>query len=86
MTVLTVAAAVVTTTGAARPPPIRPSIPHDSPDPTVLALGHRYDAYSTNSRYGTKDFHVPVRSSTRLTRGWSKARDALPEPPVWVDQ
>jgi arabinan endo-1,5-alpha-L-arabinosidase len=86
MTVLAVAAVVATTTGAALPPPIGPSIPHDFPDPTVLAVGHRYYAYSTNSRYGTKDFHVPVRSSTRLTEGWGKARDALPELPVWVDQ
>lgn len=85
MTVPAVAAVVATTTGAGLPP-IRPSIPHDFADPTVLPVGHRYYAYSTDSHYGTKLLHVPVRSSSSLTGGWGKAHDAMPTLPVWVDQ
>lgn len=86
MTVPAVAAMVATTTGAALRAPIEPAIPHDFPDPTVLSIGGTYYAYSTASRYGAKTFHVPVRSSTSLTGGWSQARDAMPELPAWVDE
>jgi arabinan endo-1,5-alpha-L-arabinosidase len=51
----------------------------------VLSVGHRYYAYSMNSRYGAKTLHVPVRSSTGGTAEWGDAHDALPELPVWVD-
>lgn len=81
-----VAAAIATTTGAALSPPMGPAIPHDFADPTVLPVGHRYYAYSTNSRYGTRNLHVPVRSSSSLTGKWSDARDAMPRLPAWVDQ
>ncbi|MDQ3825243.1 MAG: glycoside hydrolase, partial [Actinomycetota bacterium] len=84
MTVLAVAAMIVTT-GAALPARIKPSIPHDFPDPTVVSVGATYYAYSTASRYGAKLLHVPVLSSTSLTGGWGHARDALPELPAWVD-
>ena len=84
MTVSAVAAMVVTTTGAALPARIKPSIPHDFPDPTVVSVGGTYYAYSTASRYGAKLFHVPVLSSPSLTGGWGDARDALPELPAWV--
>ena len=86
MTVPAVAVVVMTTTAAALPPPIEPSIPHDFADPMVLSIGRHYYAYSTNSRYGTKIFHVPVRSSTSLTGEWSDAHDAMPQLPVWVDK
>jgi beta-xylosidase len=86
MTVPAVAAMVATTTGAALRAPLEPSISHDFPDPTVLSAGGTYYAYSTNSRYGTKILHVPERSSTSLTGGWSDARDAMPELPAWVDK
>jgi beta-xylosidase len=85
MTVPAVGVVVATTTAAGLQPPIGPSIPHDFADPTVLSVEHRYYAYSTNSRYGTKRFHVPVRSSTSMTGEWGDAHDAMPELPVWVD-
>ncbi|MBV9029887.1 MAG: family 43 glycosylhydrolase [Pseudonocardiales bacterium] len=84
-TVPAVAAMVATTIGAGLPARIEPSISHDFPDPTVLSVGGTYYAYSTASRYGGRTLHVPVRRSTRLTGGWSHARDALPELPAWVD-
>ena len=84
-TVPAVTAMVATTIGAGLPAPIEPSISRDFPDPTVLSVGGTYYAYSTASRYGGRTFHVPVRHSTRLTGGWSDARDALPELPAWVD-
>jgi beta-xylosidase len=86
MTVPAVAAMVATATGAALRAPLEPSISHDFPDPTVLSVGGTYYAYSTNSRYGAQILHVPMRSSTRLTGGWSHARDAMPELPGWVDK
>jgi beta-xylosidase len=86
MTVPAVAAVVALTTGAVLPAPIEPSISHDFADPTVLSVGGTYYAYSTASRYGAKTFHIPVRSSGRLTGGWSHARDAMPELPAWVDK
>jgi arabinan endo-1,5-alpha-L-arabinosidase len=86
MTVPAVAAMVTMTTGAVLRAPIAPSIPHDFADPTVLSVGGTYYAYSTASRYGAKNFHVPVQSSRRLTGGWSHARDAMPELPTWVDK
>ena len=85
MTISAIAAMVATTTGATLPARIKPSISHDFPDPTVIAVGGTYYAYSTASWYGTKLFHVPVLSSPRLTGAWSHARDALPELPAWVD-
>ena len=86
LTASAVAAMVATTTGAGLRPPIEPSIPHDFADPTVLAVDGTYYAYSTASRYGDENFHVPVQRSRRLTGGWSHARDALPELPGWVDK
>jgi arabinan endo-1,5-alpha-L-arabinosidase len=85
ITVPAIAAVVATTTGAGVPSPIGPSILHDFADPTVLSVGRHYYAYSTNSRYGIKTFHVPVRSSSSLTGRWSDAHDAMPELPAWVD-
>jgi len=86
MTVPAVAATVATTTGAALPALVKPSIPHDFPDPTVVLVGDTYYAYSTASRYAGTIFHVPVQRSTSLTSGWGHARDSLPELPAWVDQ
>jgi arabinan endo-1,5-alpha-L-arabinosidase len=75
---------VAATTAVTLRPPIQPAIPHDFPDPAVLAVGGTYYAYSTASHYGTRIFHVPVESSTSLTSGWSRARDAMPTLPTWV--
>lgn len=86
MTVPAVAAVVAMTTGAVRPAPIEPSIPHDFADPTVLPVDGTYYAYSTTSRYGARNFHVPVQSSRLLTGGWSHPHDAMPELPSWVDK
>jgi hypothetical protein len=86
MTVPAVAAMIATTTGAALRAPIEPSIPHDFADPTVLSFGGTSYAYSTASRYGAKNFHVPVQGSTSVTGGWSHARDAMPQLPAWVDK
>lgn len=86
ITVPVVAAVVATTTGAALRGPVEPSNPHDFADPTVLAVGDTYYAYSTSSRYGAKTFHVPVQRSRSLTGGWSHAHDAMPELPTWVDE
>ncbi len=72
MTVPAVAAVVAMTTGAVRPAPIEPSIPHDFADPTVLSVDGTYYAYSTTSRYGARNFHVPVQSSRLLTGGNGK--------------
>jgi beta-xylosidase len=86
MTVPAVAAVVAMTTGAVRPAPIEPSIPHDFADPTVLSVEGTYYAYSTTSRYGARNFHIPVQSSRLLTGGWSHAHDSMPELPSWVDK
>src|SRR5918911_2855153 len=86
MTVSAIAAIVATTTGATLPARIKPSIPHDFPDPTVVSVGDTYYAYSTASWYGATLFHIPVLSSPSLTGGWGHARDALPQLPAWVDK
>lgn len=83
-TVPAVVAMVASTTAMTLRPPIQPAIPHDFPDPAVLAVGKMYYAYSTASRYGNTIFHVPVESSTSLTGGWDHARDAMPTLPAWV--
>ncbi|MDT7661301.1 MAG: arabinan endo,5-alpha-L-arabinosidase, partial [Pseudonocardiales bacterium] len=83
-TVPAVVAMVASTTAMTLRPPIQPAIPHDFPDPAVLAVGKLYYAYSTASRYGNTIFHVPVESSTSLTGGWNHPRDAMPTLPAWV--
>jgi beta-xylosidase len=79
-----VAAMVATTVAAAPATEIEPSIPHDFPDPAVLAVGGTYYAYSTASRYGDRIYHVPVQASSRLTGGWGAPHDAMPDLPPWV--
>lgn len=63
---------------------IQPAIPHDFPDPAVLAVGGNYYAYSTASRYGNQIRHVPVARSTSLNGTWTDLGDALPDMPPWV--
>ena len=84
LTASAVAAMVATTTGAGLRPPIEPSIPHDFADPTVLAVDGTYYAYSTASRYGDENFHVPVQRSRWLTGGWSHARATPMHSVCWV--
>jgi arabinan endo-1,5-alpha-L-arabinosidase len=85
VTVSALAAMVATTTGAALLARVKPSIPQNFPDPTVVSVGGTYYAYSTASWYGAKLFHIPVVSSTSLTGGWGHAHDAMPELPAWVE-
>jgi len=51
----------------------------DFPDPSVLLVGHRYYAFSTQSGR----FHLQVISSTDLTT-WSAPAEALPRLPTWA--
>ena len=75
VTVLVAATAVTT---------IRPVIPRDFPDPSILRDGGSYYAYSTESAYGSSFWHVPVQRSEDPTGEWSAVADALPDVPGWV--
>jgi arabinan endo-1,5-alpha-L-arabinosidase len=75
------AATVVVATTAAG---IQPAIPHDFPDPALLAVGSNYYAYSTASKYGNKIVHVPVARSSALNGKWTDLGDAMPQLPPWV--
>jgi arabinan endo-1,5-alpha-L-arabinosidase len=76
--------AVATVVAATTAAGIQPAIPHDFPDPAVLAVGSVYYAYSTASRYGDRVRHVPVARSTALNGKWTDLGDALPDLPPWV--
>jgi beta-xylosidase len=52
----------------------------DFPDPSILLVGDRYFAYSTQSG----PFHFQVMSSTDLTT-WSAPAEALPQLPTWAE-
>jgi len=71
-----VAATAVTT--------VRPAIPRDFPDPSILRDGDSYYAYSTESGYGSSFWHVPVQRADDPTGEWSAVADALPDVPGWV--
>jgi arabinan endo-1,5-alpha-L-arabinosidase len=71
-----VAATAVTT--------IRPAIPRDFPDPSILKDGDSYYAYSTESGYGNSFWHVPVQRADHPAEEWSAVADALPDVPGWV--
>lgn len=79
-------AAVVVLTAATTvaAPSIQPTISHDFPDPTILALDNSYYAYSTMSTYNGKVWHVPVAKSSSLTSKWVATNDAMPQLPAWV--
>jgi hypothetical protein len=57
----------------------------DTPDPSVIRVGGRYYAYTTN-RIGTFGglLHVPVMRSGDLVE-WTEAGDAFPNLPDWVE-
>ncbi len=53
--------------------------PFDFPDPDVVAFGHTYYAYATNSVAG----NIQIISSTDLTH-WASVGNALPSLPGWA--
>jgi len=55
------------------------AVPGDSPDPTILKVGGRWYAYSTQVYLA----HLPVRTSTDL-RTWSGVAEAMPVLASWV--
>ncbi len=63
---------------------IQPVIGRDFPDPSVIAVGSTYYAYSTASGYPGGVRHVPVESSRSLLSGWAEQGDAMPDLPPWV--
>ncbi|HEY2205159.1 MAG TPA: glycoside hydrolase family 43 protein [Pseudonocardia sp.] len=63
---------------------IEPVIGRDFPDPAVLATGGSYYAYSTQSVYGGRFWHVPVQRAPELAGGWKAVGDALPALPGWA--
>jgi len=63
---------------------IKPVIDRDFPDPSVVAAGDAYYAYSTAAGYGHEFWHVPVQRSSSLTDDWSPVGDAMPNLPPWV--
>jgi putative cell wall-binding protein len=54
-------------------------VPGDAPDPTILASGGRWYAYSTESN----GVRLPVRSSSDLT-DWSETTEAMPVLASWI--
>ena len=56
------------------------SFPYDFPDPSVITVGDRYYAFSTNSNAGD----VQVITSTDLAH-WSFVGNALPALPAWAN-
>ena len=58
---------------------LRPVYAHDFPDPSVLVVGSRYFAYSTQSG----SFNIPVITSSDLVH-FTAPHDALPVLPSWA--
>ncbi|WP_051342709.1 glycoside hydrolase family 43 protein [Pseudonocardia spinosispora] len=80
--------ALTAVVAAVAAPLVAPVIARDFPDPSILAVGKTYYAYSTSSVYGTTRRHVPVFQSTSASGPgagkWADAGDALPQLPAWV--
>jgi hypothetical protein len=90
--VLALAAGVVVTSSAVDDPVAEATSPGrtttwfpDAPDPSVIRVGGRYYAYTTN-RTGISGglLHVPVLRSVDLVN-WAVAGDAFPNLPSWVE-
>jgi beta-xylosidase len=84
----TAAPPAVTAPPPAAPKPAQraaPVITRDFPDPSVLAVGGTYWAYSTASGYGRGVRHVPVARSGSMTGPWTDGGDAMPTLPPWMD-
>ena len=62
-----------------------PLIARDFADPDVLRTGDGWLAYSTNSVYGRRLWHVPTQRAASLRGPWSEVGDAMPTLPGWVD-
>lgn len=62
-----------------------PLINRDFADPDVLRVADGWHAYSTNSVYGGRLWHVPTQRATTLRGPWSEVGDAMPTLPGWVD-
>lgn len=83
----------VLTAATSAPPPAAPKpanrpapvISRDFPDPSVLAVGGSYWAFSTASGYGNGVRHVPLARSGSLLGPWTDGGDAMPTPPAWMD-
>ncbi|MGI8815001.1 MAG: glycoside hydrolase family 43 protein [Pseudonocardia sp.] len=84
----TAPAITAATASAAAPSPTpvpAPVISRDFPDPSVLAVGSSYWAYSTASGYGSAVRHVPLSRAIGLHGPWTDGGDAMPALPSWVD-
>lgn len=70
---------------ATRPVTPIPLIARDFADPDVLRSGDTWLAYSTNSVYDGRLWHVPVQRAPAVTGPWTPVGDAMPTLPAWVD-
>jgi len=64
--------------------PIKPAISHDFAAPAVVDTGESYYAYSTESTYSGRRWHVPIQRADQLNGPWSPIGDAMPTAPGWA--